>query len=234
MGSSIILRTIGGIDDKRIDLDNSQFARVMSIGTTWNSIRIGLRWSFTDSGGNITGTPRFAFGVCSGTTNIFGDATCDNFVGAISNTASWTRNAGPPVWYNSGGFTGPYMWTARKVGASLTLGNELFAGSGESFAVAADPATGYRSVMLLTITKGSPNYTLQLFYTLAAYNVDVSYADFYALVDAAVPARTNYLTSLSRTIACDESTGSFNAVNFHWSKASPNIELSDIAVARLS
>lgn len=232
MASSIVLRTISAVDDKRISMSNSQFARGLAIGTNWNKIRIGLRISMTDTGANIAGSPVFAVGLCSGTTNIFGDASCDNFVGILPASGSvFQRQAGssdPRYLTNPGSFV-----TARKVGSTLTRGTDIIKDAGE--AVITCDVANKRVVFAVEIEKGSPNYTVNIFARANNAITDVSYSDFYAtMATVGNCALVNHAYGTARTVACSEVAGSFNAVNISWDVVSPVIEISDLTITRLS
>src|SRR5437867_3420891 len=67
--------------DNRVVMSNGRFARTLAIGTLWTKLRIGIRFAINDGAANIGGGPIFAFGLCHGTTNIYGDATTDHFLG---------------------------------------------------------------------------------------------------------------------------------------------------------
>lgn len=228
--SSIILaRTVSAIEDKRLVLQKASFARPLDFGTSWNSIRIGLRYCMTDSGANITGTPRFAIGVCSGTTNILGDASPTNWVGGITNAGTWTRFAGPnPTYYYPGG-GGANFYPAESHGGALTIGGTQLG----TFLIGAQPADGYRNMLFVQITKGSPNYTLGMFYNSTSV-VDVSSEQFYTTIEASVPAFSGYSNATPRTIAASEGPGAFNALNIWWNQDVANMEFCDIAVVRIT
>jgi len=226
MATSILLRNIGGLDDKRFVLSNSQLARTLFIGTTWNKIRIGLRQTMPDSGGNV-GSLKWGLGVCSGLTNLFGDATTTNFFGlgpdVYANGVTATRVAGPPPSYSWSHFA------VRRVGSTYT------AGSGSVGHIFADPATGYRTIFLLDITKGSPNWTANFFRrSVNTTPADISKEVFLQQMEAATPVLTNHAASGNIALAMDEGAGACDSVNLSWNTSSPGIELSEIAVARLS
>ncbi|MCX6923189.1 MAG: hypothetical protein NT154_08270, partial [Verrucomicrobia bacterium] len=42
-GCTILSRTISSVEDKRISVSNSQFARALPAGLTWNCLRVGIR-----------------------------------------------------------------------------------------------------------------------------------------------------------------------------------------------
>lgn len=227
MASTILLRNIGGVDDKRGVISNSQLARTLFIGTTWTKIRIGLRLSFaSDTGSNLASGKMF-IGACSGLANLIGDATTTNWVGfgpAVYATGeTFTRAAGPPPSYSASFFI------ARRVGTTYT------SGAGAAGHIMADPVTGYRSLFFVDITKGSPNYTLQQFRrSVNTTPADVTLTEFLAQMEAAVPALGQHALASSGTLACDEGAGSFDSVNVSWSITTPGLEISDFAVARLS
>ncbi len=226
MSNIIKLRTISSVDDKRARLANSNFARLWSsdLGTTWTKIRIGCRLSIEDSGAAISGA-KFAFGICSGTSNIFMDATTTHWLGVIHGNygATLNRGAGPPVQYNN------YIELYKKVATTLTLID--FGNSNTVYM--RDCTTANRAVMFLDITKGSP-FTLRLFCCTSASG-DVSVTTYLDQLPVASPTITGHAFGNAVTTTIDEATnGYFNAVNVAWDKSSPAIEISDLAVVRLS
>jgi hypothetical protein len=235
--STIKQRTYTSIVDNRIRLTNSNFARLWStdIGTSWTTIRIGCRISIEDSGAATTGTARFAFGVCSGTSNIYMDATTTHWLGALTNTADWTRTAGPPARVDMSGYTGGGgvcdFCPAKRITSTLTVGAIFATAQG----IVYDCTTENRTAFFLDITKGSPNFTLSVFHRNTATASDVTLTAYLAQVVLGSPALTNHATMTSATIAIDEgANGSFNAVNVAWDRTSPAIEISDLAVVKLA
>src|SRR5579885_1728374 len=75
--------------DLYVAMNTAKWARLVQIPASWTALRIGIRVRLGDNGGAVASTPRFALGLCSGTTNILGDATTTHFVGAITNSSSW-------------------------------------------------------------------------------------------------------------------------------------------------
>lgn len=225
MANTILLQTISGNPDHSISMSNGQFARTLSIGTTWTTIRVGVRWHMDNTGADLTGTPRLAVGMCAGTTNIFGDATCDHFVGGLSNAASFTNNAGD--FY----FGTPLFVPAKKVVSTLTTGTAF--GNG----VITTPASiANRVPMFIDLTKGSPNFSLRQFILTSGTDLgDVSLSDFLGLMESPAPARTGYTYHAAQTIAVDEATdGYLDSINIAWDRAAAKVQVCDIAVARLA
>jgi len=229
MGSKIKLRTFSSVDDKRIRLTNSNAARLWSadVGTSWSKIRIGCRIGIEDTGAGLTSTPRFAFGICSGTSNIYMDATTTHWCGILTNAATWSRFTGPTFYQIAAGG----LVVAKRIGSTLTTGS----GIGD-YSNWHDCAAATRKALFLDITKGSPNFTFNLFYEHGAFSsVDVSLATLLAQLPLSSPAITDHESSSNVTLAIDEATnGYFNAVNFAWDRTSPAIEISDMAVVKLA
>jgi hypothetical protein len=232
MASSILLRSYSSVDDKRIVLSNSQFARLHGVPSSWNTLRIALRASATDSGADLTGTPEFAFGLCAGTTNIYKDVTTDHFVGIRTSLATWTRGPlnGVLNYHTAAAAWQPF----KRVGSTITTGTNI-SGFGANFTT--DVATAaHRYLMFLDILKGAPNYTFTMFILSGAnFAVDASVTDFLSQAPLASPVFTGHSTSSSTTLAVNESTnGTLNAVNLYWNHTDSNIEISDLAVSRIT
>ena len=229
--STIKQRTISSVVDNRVRLINSNFARLWStdVGTSWTKIRIGCRISIEDSGANLASTPRFYFGVCSGTSNIVMDSTTTHWVGLRTIDPSWVRVAGPPAYYRMDDATSAPTFSKR-VSATFTdstqQGNDVYV---------YDCTTSNRSVIFLDITKGSPNFTLLMFNRQTTTASDVDSATYLAQLALSSPTIIYHAAGLARTIATDEgANGSFTAVNIGWDRTSPAIELSDVAVVKLA
>jgi hypothetical protein len=112
-------------------------------------MQVAIRCVIEDTGSDYTGTPRFGLGLCSGGTNIIGDLTTTHFVGAVTNDATWARSVSGATLYT----INPVV-AATKVGTTLTTGGSL----STAFVLQA----AYEKLTVLRLTKGSPNWTLQL------------------------------------------------------------------------
>jgi hypothetical protein len=239
MSVSILSRTISALADKRIVLANDQIGRIMGIGSTWSQLNIGIRWAINPNGFTST-TSQFAFrfGVCSGTAAMIGNATTTNFVGISPGTNTPT---GALTWGASPASFSITNWASpiRRVGTTWNYGSlDGFVGY-----ITADPANK-RSAVVLQITKGSPNYNLDLIFpsSAAAASVDISQAGLIAAVEAATGAGSqSVFTSLGASYsdrtqassACSEVAGAFNAINIQWGLSSRPLEISDIIYARI-
>lgn len=234
MATSVIKdRTISSVVDKRIQLSNSNFARLWSstLGTSWTKIRLACRFSITDSGGNITGDPRWAFGIQSGTNLFMSAGGPTHWCGFLSDNASWGRStSGGFVVYTIDVATGGAP--AKKINTTVTAGGAF----GTIAPIITEAGQAFRSVFLLDITKGSPNFTFANIRVRSNSTVsDVDLTTFLTEIEVASPTFANHGSNGSSTVAIDEGTnGSFNAVGIAWNKSAAMIELSDLAVVKLS
>lgn len=238
--STIKQRTISSVVDNRIRLTNSNFARLWSsdVGTTWSQIRVCGRLSIEDTGANLTSTPKLNFGICSGTSNIYMDATTTHWAGFETAQATWTRYTTPAKYdmsfYNGG------LLAVKRIGSTRTSGGGIFWSTGPAGqGFIADCTVASRRVFILDITKGSPNFTFKVFgwdaNTGNGAMADCTVETFLAQIPLTSPSITNHSFSDTKTIALDEATnGYFNAVNIAWDRTSPAIELSDLAVVKLA
>lgn len=227
MATQTLLRTVSSVDDVRAVLSNSTLRRLLSIGSTWNKIRVGVRLIVNGSAA-VVGTPRFAMGVCSGTANPFnnGSASTDHFVGAATKFATWGYSGN--IFYINGG-TADWLPTKR-VGTTTTEGTTLVGSL-----VLPSVTLAKRWCLFLDIEKGSPNHTLQAFYTNNTLAADTSKETFLSTVEVEACSLTHHAFGTARTLAVDEGTdGALNAVNISWDRTSPTIEICDIALVRFS
>ncbi len=232
MASSTKLRTFSAVDDVRIKLTNSNFVRPWSssIGTNWTKIRVAARISIEDSGASIVSTPRFAFGICSGTSNIFMDATTVHWCGVCSDGSVISRTAGPPAYYSGGNI----YRAAKRIGSTLTIGSDITGGYTD-VGLAVDCTTQNRQVICLDITKGNPDFTIGGIMKYPNTAADISLAAYLSGISVATPGFTNHTQFAGVTLAIDEATyGYFNAVNIAWDRSSPAIEISDLNVVKLA
>lgn len=209
--------------EKRVVMTDARFARKPLTGffAGWSHIRVALYALVTDSGANITGTPRWAFGVCAGSTNIMGDATTTHFCGAISNVATWNRST-TPTRFN----TASMMVPAKQVVSTLTTGT-AFGGS------AIYLQTAVLSMYFIDIIKGSPNYSFQLFKPTGAATPTLS--DFLTQAASGVPAFTNHALSTAVTVAVDEATdGTFDHGCVWWDQSVCNVNIAAWRMYRIA
>lgn len=223
---TIITRTIAAASEVAASISNAAIARSVFLPAGWTKIRVGARLHTTNSGAALGGTPRFAFGLCKGTSNILGAASVDHFAGLITTEATWSLQAGP---FYGGNTCAP----AKKVGASLTVGANFSINS--VYPANAAAAGADRVLHFIDITKGSPNYTFQAFMQNSGTIGDVSAATFLAQMQAATPVLSNHAQSAGVALAVDEgANGTFDAVQWFCDQPTIAFELCDIAVVQLA
>jgi hypothetical protein len=92
-----------------------------------------------------------------------------------------------------------------------------------------------RQLLFVDITKGAPDFTLNVFGVNPAFGSDVSKATFMEIAAIESATLTDYLWGTARDIAVDEGgDGTLNAVNVAWDRTVQKIEISDIAVVRFA
>lgn len=208
------------------------------MGTTWNVVRIGMRFGIEDFGDNLISTPRFGFGMSSGTSNLLMDVTTTHWFGAYSNGALWRRNPGTPpgALYTIGnaGYTNNSIVLAKRIGSTVTTGSAL--AQAADYNGIGDVTLAKRIVWFFEVTKGSPNFTVRFFSPLAGTTlVDVTPVQFLSNMELTAPSIAAHGWSGNVTMAIDETTnGFFNAVNIGWDRTSPAIEISDVSVVKFS
>ncbi len=228
--STIKSRTFSSVVDNRIQLSNSNFARLWSasLGTSWTTVRVACRISMEDSGAALTSTPVFGFGMCSGTSNIFLDSTTTHWLGFRPIDTGFQRFTSPANYLMNNSVVNPTI--SKKVTTTFTNGT----GGTSQNVYAYDCTTANRSVLAVDITKGSP-FTCKFFSRSTGTASDVDLATYLAQIVLVTPTVTNHALTAAFSLTVDEPTsGYFNAINAGWDRTSPAIELSDIAVVRLS
>lgn len=214
---------------------NSTWARSVTLPASWSKIRLGLLHHMPNAsaGTNITGTPGLYLGFCHlinpNQGNLIGDATTDHFVGVFTNSATWTYNAGASCPANNALFFNIVMTPVVNVAGTPTTGSNI---ATDWITSACD---GLRTLTFLDVTKGSPNYTLNLYGNTSGSAADVTIGSFLTNVALSSPGLSGYGFQTSQTIAVNEgSNGTLNAVNVYWNRADVQFNWCALAVAVLA
>jgi hypothetical protein len=220
----------GGGGTRYIELQAARWARkpIADLFSSWTKIRVGIRCDVTSTA-NFTPT-EFFMGLCSGTTDIPGDTTPLNAVGIRSVPAGlWT-------YQTSGGTAYNQMYVAAFKSYKIVNGVQTAGLSSGALAInttnnihANGPACG----LFVTITKGSPNYTLELFRGDWGFSFGMTKAQFDAQIIATTPTVTNHITTGSLTIAFDETAGTLDTACLYFSDTTI-IRVHDWAVVKLA
>lgn len=140
---SIKLVTYGA--DRRLELAAAESIRKPVYAGVFNTIRIGLQFSFGGVVGDIGGTPRLAFGICSGNTNVLVASTAQHVWGWRSNIATLSYDAGPPSSFHA---LGSSYQSYLKVGVTETISQP---GANPNYGYTND--TSIRNVIFLEMQK---------------------------------------------------------------------------------
>lgn len=221
---------------KRIDLTNCQMLRRMVYLNNWTTMRIGLHYC-VPSAATIVGTPGLYVGVGSGLTNGIGDATTTNWIGVKTDGATWTRTlSGAQAYANMAGIR-----VHKRVGAVLT--------PHATGVMTANPFTSmdaaFRTVLLVEITKGSPNYTVNI--GVATSNsgiigVDITPAHMDAYMSLPIGmagigavSNPNYTAvTTNNALAMSEVAGNLDCVQYYWDKTAAPLEVEGIYHKKLA
>lgn len=206
--------------------NNSINARSVNLGT-WTTVRVGWLWSIRqDALGTID--PNFAFGFCSGTTALYGDASATHFVGVTSE-----QNAFGGPWPLGGdNFLSAVMRPSKKVGVTQTNGTNLTTGWKIYANTTAD---NKRSMTILEVTKGIPDYSFRLFYRSAGSAANPGVTDLAAQIEAVTPAFADHTFSAAQTLAVNETIdGTLNAIQIYWPLVTSSLEEDAVRVFKVS
>lgn len=219
--------------DIRLALLNGEAARWFSFLDDWNVLRVGIHYALNGNGANIGGDPAIVFGVSAGRENGFLSGATDHFCGVKITGSSFTHNAGTPNYYTNPTGVAP----VKKIGTTQTAGTSM----GVTCYMPADVA--YRGVMILQITKGSPNFSLLFAGPVGgsgAVSADVTDAQFLEMMELASlgsigTVKSGYGVGSTQTLAIDEGTdGLLDSVNFAWNKTAVPLEISAVRHRKVS
>lgn len=236
MPTAIIETTIGGIGDNRVTLENSQFARLMDVGSDWTKIRVAIRRTMSDTGDNLTSTPRFYFGLMSNpveemTNGPLGNNT-SHFVGIRWDDSFVTRSISPA--------NGPYYACSSVQLSSVNSGVITNGNSTVNETISANnvESTGRATIAVIeierTASSGSWNFNIVANDSIAAAHMTRSDLIFclelsdIADVETFLDTKGTYINFV-RTLTVDEdSNGPLNSICIAWDRSDPRVEISDV------
>tara|TARA_R110000772_G_scaffold249530_2_gene364014 strand:+ start:123106 stop:123825 length:720 start_codon:yes stop_codon:yes gene_type:complete len=233
--TTIVQRLIDSENDNKFKMSGSNISRIMDIGGSWNTLRIGLRLAFVQDASAttpVTGTPRFYFGVGNGSSSPIGAESPVHFVGLYSNETEWTLKATGNDCYGATGTTSGFDFKAMKVvdGVVTESASSVALGS-----VSAQPDVA-RACLFIEIVKGSP-FTVKLYAPNdAGTDTDTNLDAFFSVMEeSTMSALANYALSGAKNVTVDESTdGTLNAFQCSWDRTLQKVEISDVAYARVN
>jgi len=227
---SVVIESITSPDtEKRLVLSNSQWAATLSVGSTWNKIRVGCRSGLGTTGGNMSGTPQFHLGFCSDPVSGFTNgplsgANCKHFIGTISTDTLWSLVSGTPDHYTNG--------SGQQAGKNV-LGTVTNLGGSSTTLHSAD-STAARRIYMVELERQVTNWDVRV--STNSLTVDHTENDLIAAMEESDFATSciaaGGLTARVTTHAVDEVTdGSLNAICVGWSTAQTEAHISEMMFA---
>ena len=222
---SVELITYGS--DRRLELGGAEAIRAPSYLDDWTKIRVGLQFSFNAVASNITTSPDLSIGVCHGSDNVLVASTADHVVGCRLIGVTYTHTTGPPAYFDAGSNKQGRFKKVVSTVTSATVGGTF--GTPQYF----PNATAVRNILLVEITKGSPNFTLAMAVacTAGAAQSDVTDAMLQTMMEmatitnatvsaAAGLADNSYNVETYSTLAVSEGTnGVLDHLFVYWDRA---------------
>lgn len=245
-GGTIVNRTApDGRIFKALSLSAGQFGRTMPWGDQWNRLKFVVAWRLNGGVTLTTGATDSLLGICSGTTNMAGSATTDNFVGlrwGSGGADNITFTAGTLINYFD--MSTAYRFVTRRGTTTTAIAT---GGSGHRL-----PATeGYMGLIVGNVWRPVfANDAASVTYSLFEMSCDTTVVEFSrqknsirrllqdlnSAVGTASQSETALLGSSSgtNTVAFDQSTGKLNTFNLTWAFNTAGLEICGYGVRKLA
>jgi len=227
---------------RRFQMGREELLRPLPFGTDWLSLRIGIRYSVNDSARSnypVAGNYGYCtyLGVQQGSDTSFLANTVTDWIGGgnIGNNAAPNGQlniytVGSPGYYTMALGRPNGLW---KTGSTYTFATEssvlvYVTGSGENGGYGPQ----YFCASYVDITKGSPNYTFNVYYCNSAANAqtNITEATFLANMESgATPSQT--AAASGKTIAYT-GQGLFDTLSIVVTKCWPSTEIGSLAIVR--
>lgn len=219
---SFIVQPIAG--EGRVQIGAEELLRPLAFGTKWTRIRIGLRFNFNAS--KSAENCRLAVGVCQGPNGLTSLNTTDwwGLTFGVNGMIDYSFAQGSPNTFSPGNSTINFT---HRVGNAQTLDSS----SGTGIKISA--LASFYSVLYLTITKGSPNYSL-----LCAYQNVINNHDFFQFMtesedeNHSVLGTQGFNTFGPFSLAASGSE-LMDLISVSWNHSVPTLEITDLLVKRL-
>lgn len=226
--------------DTRLQLGYEEFVRPLSMGTNWQSLRIGIRFAINDSARVAISNWALVMGVCQGNTSLLAASTTDWIGGGMfgaalpAGIAGGVTNAfaaGPPNTFSVGSAAN-VLW---KNNVSFLYGS---ATASTTFYVGTGAGGGYgaqnMSHIYVDILKGSPNYTITPYYVSTALIAQTHITDIVFRQNMEATTPTTSLSSAGAKTLAYTGSGLFDTLSIAHFKSWPHIEIDSIWVVRLT
>lgn len=243
---AIVPRTIGGLVDNRAVIRDIGLVKKFAPGS-WTKLRLALRLSIQDTGADVTNTPFFVLGLCSGINQPYYGVPADakHFLGLQSRWPTWLRSvSGGAIAYDWGetAVDVPTLrWTRIQNGGQTntdvafgTLGNGGYFTGPESGA--------FRCGIALEFTRSGGNVTLSAsFARNTSFGADLDEDEYLLFLDqGTIPTgHKTFNPAHDATFAVSElAYGQLNCLNFYYGTTlaafPPLLEISELAVHKVS
>lgn len=213
--------------ERRLQIGAEQV--LLPLQMSWQKIRIGLR-SGISRAPSFPAPGAFIFGLCTGAKG-WADSDCTDFVGIMAAGSGgpfgtdWvlTSTGSLPGYYTVGTGIGYHI---RKLNGVSTAVNQ---GGGTAQYWAAAPNNSFE---FIDITRGSPNYTFQLWgATITSANQNNLVSTFYAALENESTPGSSVQSIRSYTVA-ETGIPVWDHVCFSWNRSIPTVEIAQIAAVR--
>lgn len=245
MASIVEIDTYGESGNKLLKLLNGEAGRILSIGSGWTSLAVGFRMMATqESAGNVTGSPKFTFGLSSGPNTPWSNPA--NAIGIYHNTPLWVDTA--PDADGQGkyaGSTANYVASAKNGASIRTTSSNILSLVAEYYPNDRGTAR-YLKTIVFNIIKASPNWTVGLVTTASGSHFDDDHRTTSQLITALEQMSQNGVlnslgtsqyssgsSNLSAVTVAESTYGYLDSVFFSWDRSDPaGIAISDVFVAK--
>lgn len=252
MPATILSRVINSVTDNRVVLASGQFVRPVTLPSTWDKIRLAMRYTYTRLDTSITqlwSNPFGAFGFCKGSTTMILDNSTDcffgwtSFGGITTNTNNYNINLlqSGTTYINiagqqsAGNAAGSY-WT-KKEGTTYT--NVIYNQNGGRYMypIASAVADLRHFMFFIDIQKGSPNYSCTSTAILSSGTpqislsggYELSQSDFLYQAELEYPSYSNHTTTPNVGVLAAP-TQTLDSVCVAWNRYVWKLEITDLAV----
>lgn len=228
MSAVIKTRVLSSVTDNRFRIQNSTVQRRFTL-PSWNEIRIGVRFTMDGTVTTAGVNNNFAFGFVSnnGQTGVVWVPDYNGF--------NWNAAAGGNAAYYSQKNSLNYFIVTQSGTGVLGPGQTI-----SGICAPADVTVATRRFLMLSVIKGSPNYTFTLTYPSGpiSASLDFSSQNLFdlLLISAYGSAPTGHLQYQTSSYAFSEAGGALDTVSLGWSCSTSPVfwEVCDVAVARIS
>ena len=214
-------------------LVNEGIGRTISIGTDWTRLRLAILAEVVDTGSTTLISPKFAFGLCSGTGSLFLSSTTRHFVG-ITNISSdtWVINGS----YYFPGITLSSYPVVKSASVEIETGSKFFMVFGRTTATNSINRLAYYIDFIKAATNPGVwdirvcrNDT----FDGGTFARDVTTSSFYTQLVAQTASLGGWTTTSSLVPVSESVYGDLDTVNIAWNDTH-SLAVHEVAVYRFA